>query len=128
MHVLEAESFRVLRDVLEAKEVGFEAEPGEAGGCMRAARSQLPVEPSVGEAHHAVVVRIAARGQAGPARAALRRSGEGLVELDSSFRERVQVRADNALDAIAVKMAAQVVSRHDHHVSGVGDEWCGASP
>jgi hypothetical protein len=80
--------------------------------------SQLPVKTRVCTAHHTVVVRIEACGQAGPTGAALRRSGEGPVELDPAGGLQVQVGTHNALNAIAVEMAAQVVSGHHHDVSG----------
>src|SRR5262249_1962988 len=102
----------------EPKQVCFEAEAGKYGGRMRCARGEVPIEAPVRKSHDAVGVRIKACGQAGPARAALRRSGEGLVELDSPGGQRVQVRTHDTFDVVAMEMAAQVVTGHDHYVKG----------
>ena len=77
---------------------------------------ELPVEAVVGEAEHAVVVGIAAGGQARAARAALRRGAEGAREHDALRRERVEVGAHDAVDPVAMQMAADVVRGHEDHV------------
>ena len=69
--VVEAQPVDSRADVLQAEEVGRVASFGEQGGDRPLGREQIPGEPSVREAHHAVAVRVATCGQRSAARAAL---------------------------------------------------------
>ena len=102
------------RDVLPAEEMGLEARP-----CQRrrgVGHRELPVEAVVGEPEHAVVVGIAAGGQARAARAALGRGAESVREHDALCCERVEVRALDAAHPVRVQMAADVMRGHENHV------------
>ena len=110
----EPESLRVLRDVLASEQMGRETGGGEESRCVR--HRQLPIEAAVRESHHAVVMGVEAGGQAGPAWTALRRGGESHIEPDARTGESVQARAHDAVDAVAVQMATDIVRGHHDHV------------
>ena len=80
MYAIETEASDVLGDVLEAEEVGLLAVLAEQRRDVPLLRVQLPTESTVGEAHHAVGVWVAACSQAGATRAALRCHAEGLLK------------------------------------------------
>ena len=120
VEVSETNAFGMLGDVLAAEEVGLEAGGAEDRGGVRHARIQLPIETVVGEPHDAVVVGVETGSEAGPAGAALWRGREGHVEPDARPGERVQVRAHDALHAVAVEMAADIVRGHHDHVECLG--------
>jgi len=104
------------RDVLPPERMRLQPERGQ--GRRRVRHGKVPVEAVMREAEDAVVVRVEAGGQARAARAALRRGAERLAEHDALRRQRIEVRACDAADPVAMQMAADIVRGHQDHVTG----------
>src|SRR5258708_2742548 len=117
VHLVEAESLRMQRDVLITEKMGGETFIAEEGGGVRYVGVDLPVETLMGQPHHPVVVRIEPGGQAGPAGAALRRGREGSIEPDPTRRQQVEVRARDLAGAVTMQVATEIMRGHDDDVS-----------